>query len=678
MEKSPAIGAGIRPEIQGLRAIAAMAVVVFHIWPHFAPGGYVGVDVFFVISGFLITSLLIRETRQTGKIHLGTFYWRRLWRLLPVALFVIFAVGVLTPLLLPPSQWKQVAIESISSAFYFQNWQLAAMSVDYLAAEDAPSPLQHYWSLSIEEQFYIFWPALIMLTYWVSKKWEQSFIRNLTLVILAFSAVSLLISILLSWDGSSSGYFLTQTRIWELGLGGCLSVLPSQKHRTSETLNMLASLVGLFAIGLAIFLFSGTTPFPGYAALLPTLGTVLVIQAGATQSWTSAYTLLKQKPFQWLGDRSYSIYLWHWPIVIFYRMSVSDEIGIPTGMGLLALTLVLSVLSKRFVEDKFRHPVMTFQWWRRAMPFLIFLPLPFILWGWSFHQVSEQKAYIRAHPEAYPGAMALLPDAATVSAKYLSPPMAMSRFDKAAVYTNGCHLADNENEPVGCHYGNPAGTLKVFLIGDSHAVNWVPAFRILAQKHEWNATSYTKSACGLMPILTTRDDRPYRACFEWGQKMNDLIRREKPDLVIITQSRTKGLAQKPGAAEPVTIEAGLKAEWKIIEATGARIVAIADTPIWPVDPDVCLFRDRHCKIPFDPTWKADPIINAAHEVASVTLIDLDRFFCPDQNCPAVIGNVIVWRDRQHVTQTYSRSLAPILDDRLMPILDSLQPKPLSK
>lgn len=675
MTMSPAIGSGIRPEIQGLRAIAAMAVVLFHIWPHFAPGGYAGVDVFFVISGFLITSLLIRESQKTGQIHLGTFYWRRLWRLIPLALFVIFAVGVFTPLLLPPSQWKQVAIESVSSAFYFQNWQLAAMSVDYLASEDAPSPLQHYWSLSIEEQFYIFWPALIMLTYGISRRREMSFIKNLTALIVVVSAASLLSSIQLAWNGSSSGYFLTQARIWELGLGACLSILSLQQRQGNETANNIMGLIGLVAICLSIFLFSEQTPFPGYAALLPTLGTVLVIRAGETGAWLSAYRLLKNEPFQWLGDRSYSIYLWHWPIVIFYKMSVSEEIGLFTGAGLLALTLALSTLSKKYVEDRFRHPVMTFQWWQRATPFLLFLPLPLILWGWSYHQISDQKAYIKAHSEAYPGARALLPDAIPISARYVSPPLAMSRFDKAAVYTNGCHLADNDIEPVGCTYGNPDGALKVFLIGDSHAVNWVPAFKILAQKHGWNATSYTKSACGLMPILTSRNDHPYTACLEWGRKMNALIQQEKPDLVITTQSRTKGLPPENNASVPQTIEAGLKAEWQMIEATGARVVAIADTPTWPVDPDVCLFRDRHCSIPVDPTWKADPIIEAANEMPSVTLINLDHFFCPDQICPAVIGNVIVWRDRQHVTQTYSRSLAPTLDDSLKPILDQLPANP---
>lgn len=345
-----------KAEIQGLRAIAVGSVLLFHIWPSLIPGGYVGVDVFFVISGYLITGLLFREAQATGSISLLAFYARRVRRLLPAATAVLVAVAIFLPLL-PRARWQETIHEIVASALYVENWQLARLAVDYLGGENAPSPLQHYWSLSIEEQFYIAWP-LIMLGVLAMARRTTDIRRAFFLVLLAIFSVSLVASIVLTASDPVTAYFVTHTRVWELTLGGLLAlvVLPPLSSAVREAMRVL----GLAGIGIACVAFSTDTRFPGAAALLPTLGAALVIAAGKSSAERSTYKVLALRPMQYLGDISYSVYLWHWPLIVFASLHLADSRISPTMGGfILAATIVLAAASKRFIEDPFRHPAPT-------------------------------------------------------------------------------------------------------------------------------------------------------------------------------------------------------------------------------------------------------------------------------------------------------------------------------
>ena len=339
-------------EIQGLRAIAVGSVLLFHIWPNLLPGGYVGVDVFFVISGYLITGLLIREAEISGRISLLNFYERRIRRLLPAATLVLVSVALCVGIL-PEARWEETAYELIASAVYVENWHLAWLAVDYLGSENAPSPVQHYWSLSIEEQFYIVWPAIMI---GILGTFRSSNFRRLLLFSLGFIFLgSLAASIVLTARNPQAAYFVTHTRVWELALGSTLAAatLPAISAPVRETMRLL----GLAAILVACLAFTRTTPFPGYAALLPTIGCALVIAAGKSEGRWSSFRVLALPPAQYLGDISYSVYLWHWPLVVFGLVLLEGSgHSYSTGLLILAATILMADFSKRFVEDPFRRP----------------------------------------------------------------------------------------------------------------------------------------------------------------------------------------------------------------------------------------------------------------------------------------------------------------------------------
>ena len=299
---------GFRPDIQGLRAVAVIAVLLFHVWPDVVPGGFIGVDVFFVISGFLITGLLLREIESSGSISLLRFYERRVRRLLPAAVFVLLVVALATPLL-PEVRWAETAVAIAASALYVENWHLAWLAVDYFGAEEPASPVQHYWSLSIEEQFYVVWPLVMIGVASFALHTAHDLRKCLFIALAGISAGSLAASIALTDATPETAYFITHTRIWELGLGGLLAFAPPLAW--SRRGNELARAAGIAAILIACFAFSPGTAFPGFAAILPTAGAALMILAGPANGGWSTERLLALRPMQYLGDTSYSIYLWH-------------------------------------------------------------------------------------------------------------------------------------------------------------------------------------------------------------------------------------------------------------------------------------------------------------------------------------------------------------------------------
>lgn len=651
----------IRAEIQGLRAVAVGIVTLFHVWPEALPGGYVGVDVFFVISGFLITGLLVREGEREGRIKLITFYARRARRLLPAAALVLVAVALFTPVLLPASQWNDIGYGVLASLFYVENWRLAAEAVDYLGAENAASPVQHYWSLSIEEQFYIFWPTLIILGLGFAQLLRVSGRLVLRVLFAFFFAASLYASIRLTQTDPASAYFVTHTRVWELTLGGLLAL---GGPALSPRVRQLLGLVGLAAIIAASLLYSGATPFPGYTALLPTVGAAFVILSQQTNARFSVFTVLKTKPFQFLGDVSYSVYLWHWPLLVFFRNEAGEMIGPVAGVLIIAATLALAAFSKVAVEDTFRHPQPLVSLPRRAALYASWVIAPVAAAGVAFAAVAYESDKVTALAAHYPGARAVVEGAEAPPVSSPAPSLALLRRDRAAAYDNGCHARFEDREPVPCRYGDPNGAYKVFLIGDSHAANWIPALEALADERGWNAASITKSSCALMPVMLQRAGEAYKECYDWGQRVLKLISEEKPDLVLIAQMYShRTFAPGNGEKQP-SMRGSIVQVWRDIEAMGPRVVAIADTPRWHKDPDACLAENLKCSVPLKSVLRKDPFIDAARRAKDIPLVQFNDIVCPEERCPVVVGNVIVWRDRHHLTATYSRSMAGIFGQRI--------------
>ncbi|TDD63977.1 acyltransferase, partial [Jiangella aurantiaca] len=278
-----------RPDVEGLRAVAVLLVLAYHAGLPLVSGGFVGVDVFFVISGFLITGLILREVESTGRLRLGRFYARRIRRLLPATAVVLAATAALTIVLLPPLRWPAIAGDIAVSATYVVNWRLASESVDYLTAEDAPSPVQHFWSLAVEEQFYLLWPVLIIaLVWWHRRRRGAPSLRRTLLAGLAVVAVpSLAWSVHLTAASPGAAYFVSTTRAWELAAGAALAIGARRLERLPAWVASALAGGGLAAVGWAALTYDATTPFPGAAALVPVLGTAAVVGGGVASAPTS-------------------------------------------------------------------------------------------------------------------------------------------------------------------------------------------------------------------------------------------------------------------------------------------------------------------------------------------------------------------------------------------------------
>jgi peptidoglycan/LPS O-acetylase OafA/YrhL len=347
-------GTALRPEIQLLRALAVGAVVLHHGWPAVAPAGYMGVDVFFVVSGFLITGLLIRESERTGRISLRSFYVRRARRILPAAMVVLGFVSIMTLLVVPQAHWASYFRQILASALYVENWQLAADSQNPLRDELVSTPVQHYWSLSVEEQFYLIWPLLLILALWYARRSGRSSARTTFVVLGVVTAASFAHCLALTIQDHNLAYFSTLARTWEFGVGGMLAIVAGAVPVGRDRLRSVAGWTGLLLIAVPIVTFREPEVFPGVVSLLPVTGALLFIWAGMPQGAWSPARVSALRPVQWMGDISYSLYLWHWPIFMF----VPFITGVPSPGWLMVLLVVASFAvaagSKRWIEDPIR------------------------------------------------------------------------------------------------------------------------------------------------------------------------------------------------------------------------------------------------------------------------------------------------------------------------------------
>jgi peptidoglycan/LPS O-acetylase OafA/YrhL len=349
----PAEGRGFRPDIQGLRAVAVTMVVIYHLYPAALPGGFAGVDVFFVISGYLITGHLWRGYARTGKVGLADFWGRRARRLVPAAVLVLTVTWIVSRIVEPATQLANTAQQILASALYVQNWQLSADAVDYLKSNDAATPVQHFWSLSVEEQFYVLYPTLFIVT---ALAWSRVNLRlKLTIVLTVSIVASFIWSIVQTSSNGTAAYFSPFTRAWELALGGLVAVASLQLAKLPRAAAMAMTWIGLGGILLAGFAYSATTTYPGSAVALPVISTALVVAGGTAAPRLGAEWILRLPPFRWLGKLSYSLYLWHWPILIIAAQYAGHPLSVKDNLGWVLLALAFSIVSYFVVENPLRH-----------------------------------------------------------------------------------------------------------------------------------------------------------------------------------------------------------------------------------------------------------------------------------------------------------------------------------
>ncbi|PQZ96759.1 hypothetical protein CQ017_16405 [Arthrobacter sp. MYb224] len=690
-QSTPAV---FRGDIQGLRAIAVGIVVLYHFWPTALPGGFVGVDVFFVISGFLITTHLIKRPPQNIK-DVAQFWMRRVKRLLPASFLVILSALLGVWLLAPITLWQDWGFQAIAATFYFQNWYLATSKVDYLAEADSPSPFQHFWSLSGEEQFYLVWPILIgaLIMAAVRFGWNR---RNVALagVGLIF-ALSLGYSMYATATDAGTAYFSTFTRAWEFAAGALVAALGKRAYAAkNNVLSMLATWVGLAAIVFSALSFDGEMPFPGYIALLPVLGTALLLLAHSTHKW-SPNKLLANRFMGFFGDNSYAIYLWHWPILILAPYVVAD-FGIAAQLGALALTLVLSVLTQKLVEVRFRKFIEVSKHFS-APRFLLAGSATLALAAGAFYSMSgaimEESKDISASVKrvsAQVGVDCFASNGLTddcvakkgIPDRYqqLAPAPIMAKEDKPDIYKDDCFAGQGDNyaeRPV-CSFGE--GKIKIALVGNSHAGQWVPAVKSIAEKRGWALDTYLISRCAVMGEPQDYDEQAsIDGCTEYAGWVTGEIEKEDYDLVISSSRQSLPVLGQDlaGSAEPAkkAFEKTLR-EW---EGTGAQVAVIRDTPFpgSTVDnlPDCVAENEQRlgeCSGAAEEWIPMDPQVDAVNSLddPNIVALSMNDKFCRDETCHGVIGGVIAFWDHSHLSQTMAAHLATPLDARLKAALDN--------
>lgn len=686
----PAVERGHRGDIQGLRAVAVALVVVYHLWPDRLTGGYVGVDVFFVISGFLITSHLVAAEPSAGR-DLVTFWMRRVRRLLPAALLVLAVTLVLSRLLAPATLWKDTALGAVAAALYVENWRLAGQAVDYLAAENAPTPVQHYWSLSVEEQFYLVWPVLVLACVLLARCLRRPLVPVLAVALGLVVAVSLAWSVLATAADPASAYFVTPTRVWELGVGALVAVALAAARRPrseeeprggSSALRAASAWCGFAAIAWAGWTYTDGTPFPGSAALVPVLGTALVVGASATGPG-SPTALLSWRPVQWLGDVSYSVYLWHWPVIVLLG-HVSGDRGVLDAAAALAVTLVLAGLTKRHVEDRFRGHPRGVPLWR---PYVAAATAMAVVVGLGLAQTTEverrqetareQVRAALAGEDPCFGAGALDPrrDCGPVEGDTVVPDPTQAAEDRSDAYADDCWVDRPFDDDTTCTYGDPDADVSIALVGNSHAGHWLPALQAVARERGWRITTFLASQCFPTDATLQLETEEFRRnCLRWGRDVRRATSGDAFDLVVVsarTGRRPLG-ADSASEAYPGWYD-GYRSYVRDWIDAGTRLLVVRDTPFpqrtvddLPAcvaahldDLDACA-GDRDAWL--DPDPLADAVRDADAPTASVA--DLTDLFC-DATCRPVIGGALAYFDSSHVSATYSRTLAPYLEPYLV-------------
>jgi peptidoglycan/LPS O-acetylase OafA/YrhL len=663
----------VRADIQALRAIAVGAVMVFHLWPNRLTGGYVGVDVFFAISGFLITSHLLSEIDATGRLRPTRFWARRAKRLVPASTTVLLLTAVGVVIWVPKALWRQFLTEIIASTVQAQNWLLAHDSVDYLAANNSPSPTQHFWTLSAEEQFYIVLPLLLLLAIVLARVLRVGHRRVILTGLLLTVACSLGYSIWLTATTPGVAYFSTFTRAWEFAAGALLAYAGSSRrpHRAVTWL-------GVAAIVAAFVLFDSKTSFPGVAAALPVLGAVVVIWSGRGSTFNRFGEL---PPVALLGRVSYAAYLWHWPLIALLPYVTHRSLGTVDKVEIIAATVVLAWLSTTVIEDPIRFrpgllgqrsPLTVAAWSAAAMAVVI---------GFSAAEanglVAREKQLAKvahkvvAEKPSCLGAQAMDPALAPCNnpalAGVLVPDPAQAKADQK--YRPDCLGMASPGVPRICTVGPATGYSKhIFAAGDSHNNVLLGVYSTLAQHNNWRIDVASHNGCYLTTARNVpSSDGSESECISWRAGVMTLIRNGGYDAIIVTHAQPV----IPGRGETAdqAIVRGLVGAWgKLPEVP---IVAIRDNP-W-TRPDVlgCVSQHlataaRACAVTRSKGLAMfDGQAEAALQVSRAHVVDLTSLYCTATACPPVIGHVLVYKDRTHLTATFAATLSPYIERQVV-------------
>jgi len=650
-----------RDDIQGLRAIGVMLVAVYHIWIGRVSGG---VDVFFIVSGYLVIGSLARQAEAGHAVDLVLVATRLARRLLPASLLVIAVIALSAPFWLPRMRWETVIDQLAASSAYVENWYLANAAIDYLARDQVGSPLQHYWALSAQVQsLLILAVGLAVFTFIRRRPSRVSLLAFLT----GTFALSLAYSVYATWRNQAFAYYDTFARIWEFALGGVVSrLLPNIKLTSIQ--RTIGGWIGLLAILSCGILLEVSTVFPGYAALWPTLAAAAILVCGDGPPLRFGVArLLGARPLKWLGNISYSLYLWHWPILVLYlTLSYQTSAGIVGGTGVLLVSILLSHVTTQLIEPRFSagkdRPLPTAI---AATGALAAIATGLLIWNGQVSRMMNEERLRVADAAHYPGAAAINEPFPLSSEIPVHPGPLTARWDDADVYRLGCHQTLLGTSLLRCVFGPADAPHVLALVGGSHSVHWLPALqRVFSRYPGWKIVTYTKSSCVLSAQEMSESPEYRQACAKWQEQLMKRLLSEKPDLVFTTSTRVVGGIEDTPA--------GFRQQWQRLTRAGIQVVAMRDTPWFGFDVPECVeingrFSPK-CVVKRDLVLSRSSPASALPPGEKLHFLDFTDFFCTSEACPPVIGNVLVYYDRHHVTATYMRTLSDELGRQLAPII----------
>ena len=604
-------------QIQGLRAVAALLVTIFHA--RLMPGGFIGVDIFYVISGYLITGLIIREIDKTGRLDLNEFYQRRIKRLLPTSVFVLFITAIVGMFVLPAITRDALGRDLFAAAAYVSNYLFAWWENDYQNLNATPSPFIHYWSLAVEEQFYVVWPIFILF---LSRYGKRTIFQGVAMV----TALSFLLSIYLTQVAPIWAFYSLPTRAWELGFGALLLFIPDRYLR-----NRFLPWVGAIGIAIATFNFDESTAFPGFNALLPVVATAILI--GSIPVWPRFFNdLSNNRLMQWLGAISYPLYLWHWPALVLPSSALGRPLQIRERLLCILSTIVLAHITSKFVEQPLRHRSFSA---KKIYGFFATTTAVSLLAGVAIASTASSVIKVKGTNYSF----------------NLEQVVA-----KPAVYGDGCHVNYGEVESGDCTYGEKGSATKVVLYGDSHAAQWFPTLEVLAREKGFELISLTKSACPSVDVPRS-DQGAYKnsECDKWRENSVKRIQKIKPTAVIL--SSFQYFTEPRGySSRAQWWNEGQRRLLADLQGSSRNLIYISDTPQPLRDIPNCLASQdvKDC----DTTEKTPNVI-----INGFKKIDPTPWLCTNV-CSSIKDGYVVYRDGSHISVQSALALAPLLETAL--------------
>ncbi len=654
------MGLAFRPDIAGLRTVAVGVVVLHHAGAPWLPGGYVGVDVFFVISGYLMTALLMKEIDRTGRVRLLAFYARRIRRLLPAAATVLLATIVAAKVLLTPLELLEIAKAGAATALYMVNMWLAKTGTDYLASE-APSPLQHYWSLAVEEQFYLLWPLLLLLACALRYRWRVPVAGSVTVL----CAISLILCVWLTLVSQPWAFFSLPTRAWELGAGGLVALAAHRLDRIPPRWAHAISWGGLFMIAITAATYTRETAFPGWPAVAPVAGAMAVLVGGGCGTAGGASRVLGLALMQRGGELSYSLYLWHWPVFVL-PVAAFGELGGWTRAGLVVVAVALAWATYTLVENPMRQSARLRNGLRHSYTL-----------GASLTAVGVAAAAVAGVPPKLATDVWVEPltpvrlaegvvSAAKVVPANVTPALTKVTDDTARIYDRVCHLSYTATIAPECVFGVRDAPRSMVLMGDSHAAQWFPALERIASEDRWRLIHLTKSACPPVDVAVRnlKLHRAYHECGQWRAHAVARIQGERPEVVVLSSYSRYYRALMVGDEDFLTAWSGGLTRLVGQFPAGTRVVVIGDTPTWPRPPVHCLSAHLNdtsvCSAAASDLTAEDFYAAEAATAAALgaTFVPTIGWLCTDR-CEPLAANAVIYRDRHHITATF----AELLTDR---------------